>query len=652
MLLEVVQDRRDVDRREDRVRAEHRVHQILDVRLEVGQVVLLWEGRHWAAERGGHVLVDGILLGRLHGRVEQLIRVGDLERLEDALLDLADVVQARDGRRALGHGLDLGVALRLTEDVRVADRHDVEHAVEVVPRGELAASLLLELFVVEVQAVQPIEDAQHARHGVVQALVDGRVDDRALLQLGQRGAHRRVGVAVGDVLEGRAHHALARVDQEAEELEEHRRGWVVGQGHGQLADVVHVQAALDLLDLARLQGQALATSRAALELEHRLAVADVRSVEQGAQCARRSAAQTADHVRQADRVGAAPRDEGELDEPLQLLVAVVVLFPVAINCKYLARRLIDRDDVGHRLLVLDRHRDVGLVDDAQAILVVAGLVAPLDLVVGLRRDGLLRLHARGREVYVAVHARLDALLVVELRQVLHVRLALRRVEVRRGVGQVHLVDADEEGRRPVALLVPAQLEVLRAAQWHLRHELLKLGPELGRLHGHLPVQQLDLALGLLDLLLRRIADDVVLGRAAGGEDLLHRPGGEVHAGLGEHGMHDLRRALELRPARCVLAQTRAAQALLVLLVALLARLLVLADHFQQGRGQAGQLVLGERLGEVGVEVALGVRPLLVECHDRAAVGSVLDAVIGLAGEFDVLALGQLLFVHASVLHAA
>ena len=48
------------------------------------------------------------------------------------------------------------------------------------------------------------------------------------------------------------------------------------------------------------------------------------------------------------------------------------------------------------------------------------------------------------------------------------RLALRGVEVGRRERQVHVVDRDEQEAGAVARLVPRHLEVLRAAQWHLR----------------------------------------------------------------------------------------------------------------------------------------------------------------------------------------
>ena len=246
-------------------------------------MILLGEDHDRLAHGRRHVLVDGVALLGLHCRVEQLLGVGDLERVEDALLDLPQVVELRQHGRALRHRLHLREALRLRENVRVADRHHVERALEVGARGQLLAQLDVRLLVVEVHGVEAVQDGQQLLHRVVQAGVDGAEHDHALLDLGERRADRRVGVAVGDVLHAGADDALARIDQEAEQREQHRRRLVVRQRHDQLADVVRRHAALDLHHLRRLDLKALPALAAALELEHRLAVADVRAVEQGAQ---------------------------------------------------------------------------------------------------------------------------------------------------------------------------------------------------------------------------------------------------------------------------------------------------------------------------------------------------------------------------------
>ena len=296
----------------------------------------------------------------------------------------------------------------------------------------MLADLFLDVLVVEVHRVEAVQDAEHLLHAVVHAGVDGAEHDHALLDLGERRADRRVGVAVGNVLHAGANDALARIDEEAKQREQNRRRLVVRQRHDQLADVVRRQTALDLHHLRRLYLKRLAALAAALELEHGLAVADVRAVEQGAQCARRGGRDAADHVRQADWVRAAPRHERELDEPLQLFLRLVQLVPVAVDAQHLAGRFIHADDVGQRLaVVLDVGDDVDFVDGPQAVLVVARLGAPLDLVVRLLGRAEVGLKGHGGQVHVAVHAALDALGELKLRQVLDVRLALRAVEVGR-----------------------------------------------------------------------------------------------------------------------------------------------------------------------------------------------------------------------------
>ena len=105
------------------------------------------------------------------------------------------------------------------------------------------------------------------------------------------------------------------------------------------------------------------------------------------------------------------------------------------------------------------------------------------------------------------------------------------------------------------------------------------------LHGELPVHQRRLALRLLDFLHRDFALDQVLGWTLRWQKLLDGARCEVDARLGHHRVHDLRCAVELRAAGRVIAQTCAADALLVLLVALLARLLVAADQFEELRRQ-------------------------------------------------------------------
>ena len=279
-------------------------------------MVLLGERDDRSAHCGCDVLVDCVLLLRLQRWVEQLLRVRHAQRVKQTLLDLTQVVQLRQCGGALRHGLHLRKALRLAEYRGVGHRHDVHRAFEVCARGQHFADLVLHVRVVQIHRVQAVQDAQRARHCAVQTRVDRGEHGHALLDQRERRANWRVRVLVGEVVHRRANHALACVDHKAEQLEQGRRGRVERYRHGQLADVVHIEAALDLFDLRRLNVQRLAAACAALQLEHRRHVLDVRAVHQCAQSAGRGSGQAADHVRQADWVGTAPRDERKLDEPV------------------------------------------------------------------------------------------------------------------------------------------------------------------------------------------------------------------------------------------------------------------------------------------------------------------------------------------------
>ena len=103
-------------------------------------------------------------------------------------------------RGALCHRLHLREALRLAEDVRVGHGHHVRGLVEVLARRKLLAQFRFGLLVVEVHAVEAVQDVQEARHGRMEARVNGAEDHHALLEASHRGADRGVGVAVNGVL--------------------------------------------------------------------------------------------------------------------------------------------------------------------------------------------------------------------------------------------------------------------------------------------------------------------------------------------------------------------------------------------------------------------------------------------------------------------
>ena len=111
--------------------------------------------------------------------------------------------------------------------------------------------------------------------------------------------------------------------------------------------------------------------------------------------------------------------------------------------------------------------------------------------------------------------------------------------------------------------------------------------------------------------------------------------------------------MELRAAGGVVAQTGATQALFVLLVALLARVLVLADQVEELARDPVQVRVGHRLGKVGVEVALACgRVFLVERDDSATVLGVLD-VNRVVLQLNHFAFRQFVFFdHRSILQMA
>ena len=225
---------------------------------------------------------------------------------------------------------------------------------------------------------------------------------------------------------------------------------------------------------------------------------------------------------QANGICATPRHKGEFDHPLHFLLGLVVFFPVAIDGQHGLRGLVQADDVrSQAILVIEVMDDVALVDGAQAIDVVAVVLTAFDLVVGYLGLGLIGRQRTGHEVDVHVHARLDALLVLDASDVLHMSLALGRIEVRRSKGQVDVVNCHKLGDRALLVAVPSDLEVLATAQRQLSRQLLELGPELRHLLSHLPVHELDKSLGLFLLLKGDFTNDLVASWPIRREEFLH-----------------------------------------------------------------------------------------------------------------------------------
>jgi hypothetical protein len=98
-----------------------------------------------------------------------------------------------------------------------------------------------------------------SQHGteILEALLDEHVGR----------ADRRLAVHLVEFVERGADHALRRIDEETEQVEQHRRRRRERQGHVGLADVVHRKRALHLGRLHRLGLDVLpALGRASFEL--------------------------------------------------------------------------------------------------------------------------------------------------------------------------------------------------------------------------------------------------------------------------------------------------------------------------------------------------------------------------------------------------
>ena len=459
----------------------------------------------------------------------------------------------------------------------------------------------------------------------MQTRVNGAENHHSLLDQRHCSANRLIWVLIGQFFEGCLNNALSGVNQEAQKLEKHRARAVKRHRHGNFPHIVDHPAALDLDDLGGLDVQGLATG-AALELQERRDVLDVGRVQQSAQSACSSPGEAANHVRQTDWIRAAPRNEGELNDPLQFLAHFIVRFPIPIKIESLAAAFVDADDVGLDAITKVEMR-VDLKNGPQAVFVVRSVVAALDLVVRLR--ALAELGVVGSaDIDIPVHPSLHTAVVFHLRDVLDMRLALSRVEVCRGKRQINVVNRNELRHRALVLRVPHELHVLAAAKRKLGAELLQFATELGHLLSCLPVHEVSLAATLGDLFVILNAVNLALHGAIGREDLFHEPRREVYAGLDEHGVNDLVRTLKLRATGRVIAQTSAAQAFLILLVALFAGFLVFVDlvhEIADGFAQHRRINLVNNVGEV-LKMDLLIDHI-VQTNDRATVLGVLDLAV-------------------------
>ena len=373
----------------------------------------------------------------------------------------------------------------------------------------------------------------------------------------------------------------------------------------------------------------------------------MRRIQKRPQRASRRSRQAPDHVGKTDGVGPAPRHEGPLNHVDQLFLLFVVRIPVAEDRQHFLRGVVNRHQIGGQAEVIFEVEEAGdLEDRPHPVFVVAVLLLALDLVVGLRGTSQLGL-LRGYEADLAIHARANSLLKLKAGQILDVRLALGSVEAGGAVGQINVVDGHEDRHGPIALLVPDHFHVLSAAKRDLRGQLLKLRPELNHLLGQLPVHELLLALGLLALRLRHFSGNVFLDRAIGWEDFLDHTRREIHAGLGEHRMHHLGRALKVSATGGIIAQSSAAQALLVLLVTQRAGFLVTLDELQKLAGDHHHVRVRHLLCEVCIELGILSLIRLVKRYGRRAVVMLFDIAFGIGIHVNFGA--RLVFVHVTTL---
>ena len=100
----------------------------------------------------------------------------------------------------------------------------------------------------------------------------------------------------------------------------------------------------------------------------------------------------------------------------------VVLLPVAIQRQRLAGGFVHAQDVGADALIKIQKR-VDLKDRPQAVFIVAGGLAALDLVIGDAGLGELRI-IRVAKIHINIHASTNTPLILHLGDVLNVRLAL------------------------------------------------------------------------------------------------------------------------------------------------------------------------------------------------------------------------------------
>ena len=314
------------------------------VRLDVGLVILPRERlrRHHHPELS--VLQRGALRLRLRRRRQDLVDVLDLEGLIHPPVGRVQVVHLRVGLGQLQLRLGQRHALRHGEDVRVADRDDVDATVEV--GLDDAGHPALDLIRVVHRGVlgdHPGEDAELVLLGVMQALVDRRHHLHAALEQGHGRADRRLLVHVRGLHVGHVDEPAPCLDQRTKQLGQRCRRLLVRQRDDRVPDVA--ARSVHVAELARLQRLVTVADPDALGLEARREVGQRACIDQLAQDRGGRAAETAHHVGQAEAVEAETGQELVVGEVLLCLPERVELVVVPADRQHLGRSLVHGDDV-------------------------------------------------------------------------------------------------------------------------------------------------------------------------------------------------------------------------------------------------------------------------------------------------------------------
>ena len=165
------------------------------VRHDVRHMVLLRHNIDRPPHGGSDILACRVHVLTGWQRLKHLIR-WNFKVAEKHLLNLTHIIHLRQIGRTLHDCLYLGKALRLREDSRVADRHNIQWPIKVSRANLNACVLRFNVFVGQVGAVDPVQDLKTPGHGIVQPGVNAAEDHHTLFNQRQRRADRLIGALV------------------------------------------------------------------------------------------------------------------------------------------------------------------------------------------------------------------------------------------------------------------------------------------------------------------------------------------------------------------------------------------------------------------------------------------------------------------------